>query len=338
MGPGVKHARPTIDEIARRAGVSKATVDRVLNDRPGVQEHTRAHVLAIASIAPRQGEGARIQLDFVLPGGANAFMDDLERQLERQMQARDDVVVVVHRLKGFSPEEIAARLEALQATTRGVGVIGVDSPRVREAVRRLIGAGVPVLTLVSDISHAGRFSYVGIDNRAAGRLAGYLIGRFIPGAAGKVALIAGSLAYRGHEEREMGFRHVLQESFPALDIVAQREIGEDAGRAYDEVSALLAEHADLRAIYCIGSGVEGVARALREFHREQTIFIGHDLTDDTRQFLLSGVMDAAIDQNSRVEAREAIDRLARAARGEAAVSSATIRIQAVFRENMPADI
>ena len=43
------------------------------------------------------------------------------------------------------------------------------------------------MTLVSDISHVGRVNYVGIDNRAAGRLAGYLIGRFLPGASGKVA-------------------------------------------------------------------------------------------------------------------------------------------------------
>ena len=331
-----------MDEIARAAGVSKATVDRVLNNRPGVQEHTRRHVLAI--VAGLTGSDVaevrpgRVLLDFVLPGGQNAFISELAREIERQADLRGDVDIAVHRLNGITPEEIAAKLGGLRPTTQGVGLIGLDSPSVREAVRRLVAAGIPVLTLVSDISHVGRINYVGIDNRAAGRLAGYLIGRFLPGSAGKVALIAGALAYRGHEEREMGFRHVLQESFPRLNIVAAREVQEDAARAYREVRSLLAEHADLVAIYCIGAGHEGIARALTEAGRENAIiFIGHDLTEDTRQFLLSGVMDAAIDQNARVEAREAVDRLVRAIRNESSISTATVRIQSVFRENIPND-
>lgn len=335
-------ARPKMDEIARAAGVSKATVDRVLNNRPGVQEHTRRHVLAIVAGltggATAEARPGRLLLDFVLPGGQNAFISELAREIERQADLRGDVDIAVHRLNGITPEEIAAKLGSLRPTTQGVGLIGLDSPSVREAVRKLVAAGVPVLTLVSDISHVGRVNYVGIDNRAAGRLAGYLIGRFLPGSAGKVALIAGALAYRGHEEREMGFRHVLQESFPRLDIVAAREVQEDAARAYQEVRSLLAEHADLVAIYCIGAGHEGIARALTEAGRENAIiFIGHDLTEDTRQFLLSGVMDAAIDQNARVEAREAVDRLVRAIRNESNISTATVRIQSVFRENIPND-
>lgn len=329
-----------MDEIARIAGVSKATVDRVLNNRPGVQEHTRAHVLSVAAELagerPAAAGSGKIDLDIILPGGTNAFISDLAQQIERQATFRDDVDVVVHRLSGIEPEEIAAKLEAIRLSCKGIGLIGLDSPSVREAVRRRIAAGIPVLTLVSDISHVGRVNYVGIDNRAAGRLAGYLIGRFLPGAAGKVALIAGALAYRGHEEREMGFRHVLQESFPKLNVVAAREIREDPERAYEEVRSLLADHADLLAIYCIGAGHEGIARALTEAGRDKSvIFIGHDLTDNTRQYLLSGVMDAAIDQNARVEAREAIDRLVRTIRGETDIPTATIRIQSVFRENIP---
>lgn len=331
--------RPKMDDIARLAGVSKATVDRVLNNRPGVQEHTRTHVLSIAANlagGAAATSASAVRLDFVLPGGRNEFMADLVRQIERRAELRGDVDIAIHQLVGLNPEQIAEKLGSLRADCQGVGLIGLDSPSVREAVRKLISTGIPVLTLVSDISHVGRMNYVGIDNRAAGRLAGYLIGRFLPGASGKVALIAGALAYRGHEEREMGFRHVLLESFPQLDVVAAREVQEDPDRAYDEVRALLEEHDDLLAIYCIGAGQEGVARALTEKGRDKSvIFIGHDLTDNTRQYLLSGVMDAAIDQNAQVTAREAIDRLVRAIRNEANISPATIRIQSVFRENIP---
>ena len=332
--------RPKLDEIARAARVSKATVDRVLNQRPGVQDHTRAHVLAImAELAgERSGLAAirKVSLDFILPGGSNAFISDLARHIEQQAAARGDIDLIIHRLQGLEPEEIARQLADLRASCKGVGLIGLDSPAVREAVRKLISQGVAVMTLVSDISHVGRVNYVGIDNRAAGRLAGYLIGRFVPGSAGKVALLAGTLAYRGHEEREMGFRHILQETFPQLAIVAAREVREDSERAYRETRTLLGEHPDLRAIYCIGAGQDGIARALIELKRDRSVvFVGHDLTEDTRQYLLSGVMDVAIDQNARVEAREAVDRLVRCVRGETDIPTNTVRIQSVFRENIP---
>ena len=75
--------------------------------------------------------------------------------------------------------------------------------------------GVPTVTLISDILNARRAAYVGLDNRSAGRTAGYLIARFIGPRPAKVAMIAGSLSYRAHEEREMGFLHVFEELFPA---------------------------------------------------------------------------------------------------------------------------
>ena len=70
---------------------------------------------------------------------------------------------------------------------------------------------------------------------------------------------------------------------------------------------------------------------------KSVVFIGHDLTEDTRQYLLNGVMDVAIDQNARVEAREAVDRLVGAVQGDPEISTATIRIQSVFRENIPTE-
>ena len=96
-----------------------------------------------------------------------------------------------------------------------MGVIALDHPIVREAIRSLAEEGVKVVTLATDILHVPRVAYVGIDNRAAGRLAGYLLSRFIGAQAeAKVALFAGSLSYRGHQEREMGFRHILAEEIP----------------------------------------------------------------------------------------------------------------------------
>ncbi len=335
--------RTTIADVAREAGVSTATVDRVLNGRVGVKSRTREKVMGAAARLgyvdgpPAPGPDAPCRLDILLPGGTNSFMGMLAGHVEEQAAARaTDADIRLHRIEGFNPDALAAALDEIGEASDGIAVIALDHPTVREAIRRLARAGKPVMTLVSDISQVPRIGYVGIDNRAAGRLAGHLLGRFMGPGRGKVALLAGSLSYRGHEEREMGFRHILAEEFPALEVVELREVRDDTDRAYGETRALLDRHADLGGIYNIGAGNRGIARALDEAGRSRdVVFIGHELTEHTRRFLLSGVMDAVIDQNPRVEAREAIERLLQAWRGTPAPAAPAIRVQAIFRENIP---
>ena len=64
--------------------------------------------------------------------------------------------------------------------------MAVDAPEVRAAIGRLIDAGIAVLTLVSDVAPSRRQRFIGIDNRAAGRVAGSLLGRFLGGRTGTV--------------------------------------------------------------------------------------------------------------------------------------------------------
>jgi LacI family transcriptional regulator len=344
MSMTIRYASTTLADVAREAGVSMATVDRVINGRQGVRLRTRERVLGVAerlgyrptSDSTTSAPSAAVRLDFVLPGGPNTFINNLAVLVEEAAGQREEVRLQLHRIDGFDPDALAGKLDELAGVSGGVALIGLDHPVVREAVRSLGAAGVPVVTLVSDISHVPRAGYVGIDNRAAGRLAGYLLARLHGPRPGRFALFAGSLAYRGHEEREMGFRHVLTEEFPQIEIVERAESRDDYQRTYRETIEVLRRVPDLAGIYNIGAGNRGIAAALEETGRARSVvFIGHEVTDHTRRFLLSGTMDAAIDQNPRVEVREAIARLMAAAGGDSQFTSYMVRMQAVFRENIP---
>lgn len=337
--------RSTLVDVAREAGVSPATVDRVLNNRAGVRGRTREIVIGTAqrlgyisessaAMAPA-AVGAKLRLDFVLPMGTNAFIKMLHAQIERQAAARPDLDARVSTIEGFDPDSLARTLHGLAGKSRGVGVIALDHPTVREAIRELAASEVKVVTIASDIQHVPRTAYIGIDNGAAGRLAGYLLGRFLGAKPAKVALFAGSLSYRGHQEREMGFRHILQEEFRHLEVVELREMRDDREKAYSEAAALLDRHRDLAGIYNIGAGNTGIARALKERGRASSIvFIGHEATEGTKPLLLDGTLDAVIDQNPRVEAREALNILSHAIRGTE-YESHQPRLQVVFKENIP---
>ena len=132
----------------------------------------------------------------------------------------------------------------------------------------------------------------------------------------------------------MGFRSILSEEFPEMRIAGTAEVSDDRDRAYQETMRFL-DRGDITGIYNIGSGNQGIARALREARMErQMVFIGHDLTDATRLMLLDRTMDAVIDQNPRVEAREIVRLLASSVKGSMEPEYLP-RLQVVFKENIP---
>ena len=177
---------------------------------------------------------------------------------------------------------------------------------VRAAIGDLAGRGVHVVTVVSDAPTTRRFHYVGIDNPAAGRTAGSLMGRFLGGAtAGRIGVIAGSLALRDHAERHFGFNQVLSAEYPRFTVLPVLEGRDDPARNAAHASALLA-HPDLVGIYNAGAGNDGIATALVASGRARdVVWIAHELSTETRRLLCCDVVDAVIDQNAGHEARSA---------------------------------
>ncbi|SNY90248.1 transcriptional regulator, LacI family [Cohaesibacter sp. ES.047] len=331
--------KTTLGAIAREANVSVATVDRVLNDREGVKPHTREVVLHVARklgyFSSDGKEPQHLRLDFLLPAGGNSFIQQLQTQLQEETESRSQIDARVHWIDWFDSENLAAMFAGLIGKTDAVAIVAIDNPTVREGISKLTEAGIKVAMLVSDIPGAPKVGYVGINNRSAGRLAGYLIGRFLPrDATAKLALFVGSLSYRGHEERMMGIRSVLSHEFPTIQISEMIEFNDRRETAYTLAKKLLKE-APPDAIYNIGSGNQGIAQALRESeHARNIIFIGHDLTTASREMLLDRTMDAVIDQDFRAEAREVVKLLISSVENSCELEYPP-RLQVFFRENLP---
>lgn len=333
--------RTTVSQIAKVAGLSPATVDRVLNNREGVKARTREIVMQTASKLGYFGPieldvPADIRMDFVLPAGNNTFMVLLRKFIIEEAHSYGGISPNLHLYEGLEPDKLSAKLLALQGHTDAVAIVVPDHPAVRDAVNRLAAGGVHIGTFVSDLASVEKVGYVGIDNRAAGRLAGLLMGRFLQDDRNhNVAVFIGSASYRGHEEREMGFRAILAQEYPNLRISHTIQVNDDRDRAYEETCRLL-HNEPPGAIYNIGSGNQGISRALQEAGAgRDLVFIAHDLTEATKMMLLDRTLDAIIDQNPRVEAREIIKLLSSAVRGSREPEYPP-RLQVVFRENIPA--
>jgi len=341
--------RITIHDVADKAGVSLATVDRVLNGRPGVRPATIAKVqdaVAHLNYAPDMfaaglAKGSSYRFQFLLPNGPNAFMEDLMREAKLFARAleRERILLHIEPIDAFDGHRVAGTLAILdKSSCDGVAVVAPSFPEVRAAIDRLQDRGVPVVTLVSDHPASNRRHFVGIDNKAAGRTAGQLIGRFLPRSPAQIGVIAGSLGLRDHADRYSGFTELLDQYFPHLEILKVREGRDDNARTQNLVSRLLAENPDIAGLYNIGAGNRGAIAAVEAAGRsDDMVFIGHELTPYTRDALSSGTMDALIAQDPGHEVRSAVRVLKALVDGAPIVrGQEQIGIDVFFKDNLPA--
>ncbi len=318
--------RATVHDVAQAANASLATVDRVLNGRSGVSAAMAKRVRDAAErlsyrrdiFAANLATSRRYRFVFVLPPPATStFFDNLHAEVDRQanLLASERVVVTRRIYAAFSEAELVECLdELIEEDCLGIAVVAVEGPRVREAIDRLVQAGTQVVTLVADALRTRRLHYVGIDNNAAGRTAGSLLGRFVGRRDAVVATVLGSTAMRDHVERQLGFCQVMARDFPDFRVLPPL-IGQDNSEVtIDLVRDLLRAEPALAGIYNIGGGNRGVIRALDESGRaSDVVAIAHDLTARTRAALLAGTYDAILHQ----DAVEEVDRSLRSLRAAA---------------------
>ncbi|MDQ0435663.1 LacI family transcriptional regulator [Kaistia dalseonensis] len=340
-------AKTTLQDVAREAGVSLATVDRVLNGRAGVHARTVERVQAAIDrmnyqpdrLASRLARGRDYCFEIVLPTGANEFMRMLEAEFRATADryAHEHVRLSFSHVDVFDGEVLAAALEKLPHDLDGVAVVALDHPAVAEAINVLADRGMTVVTLVSDLPGTRRAHFVGIDNYAAGRTAASLLGRFLGHRSGKVGLIAGSLALRDHIERQYGFEQVIAREYPDLELLPVREARDEDARVEIVTEALLREHADLVGIYNVGAGTPGIVTALEASGRSREIvFIAHELTPFNRRHLIRGTIDAVINQDPGHMARSAARILLATREGMPIVAGQErIRIDIFIRDNVP---
>ncbi len=342
-------ANPTINDIARVAQVSLATVDRVLNERPGVREVTVRKVnKAIAELgyvrdtaAANLARGRVYHFTFVLPATGNEFLSSLEAQIDdlaiglRHERTKLSVV----RVAAFDPVELSQVIAGIDAqTVDGVAIFAPETPSVRDSIAHLKAKGLSVVSLVADVPSSERDNFIGVNNVAAGRTAAQLMGRFLGQCSGKILVVSGSMQARDALERRLGFDQVMTADFPALSVLASLEGRDDPDLIERLLPQVRAANPEIVGIYASTAGHEGLLRYLRDHKTMQKpVVIAHELTPMTRAALASGAFDAVISQDTGHLVRSAV-RIMRAHRDGLPINPAQerIRIDVYVKENLPA--
>lgn len=297
----------TIKDIAERAGVSRGTVDRVLNGRGEVSRDTKARVLfavkeldyhpnkaGIALAAQKKP----VKLGVCLFGESSPFFDEVIRGVEAKAEEASiyGCSLLVKRL----PFDVDLQLRALDEL-RDQGVSGLllspyEDERIREKIDHFAEDGLPVVTVNTDDADSKRIAYVGVNALQSGRTAGQLMGMLAAPDA-KVGIITGSHVVLGHNERVRGFRDVLAEQFPGITVVAEDESQDDNQRGYEVTKKMIREHPEINAFLFTTGINSGGCNAIAEASAPGACtVITFDDVPETVDMIKKGIISATICQ------------------------------------------
>lgn len=338
---------PTIKDLAREAGVSLATVDRVLNDRPGVKDKTVQRVFdAISRIGyVRNASAANLarrrnyEFVFVLPATGDQFLEELRSQVQEANAtfASERIRSRVINAPVDDPHKLARMLHELDVVEiDGVAIMAPESPQVRDAVVRLVQRNVKVVRFLSGRNEPEGADFVGVDNVAAGATAGRLLGEFSGGVPGKILVVSETMHARDSIERRLGFDALLAQRFPKLHVLPTVETFGKFERTQTVVANAFANSPDIVGVYVASSEARMPIKVVNSLaSKDRVRIVAHERTPFTIKALRDGALSCVIAQNPGHVVRSAMRILkARCEMREPVGAQDRVRIEVLLRENL----
>ncbi len=301
-----------IKELALQSGLSTATVDRVINDRPNVSAQSHARVAAaMEELALQEGQlaarGRRMFID-VLVDGPDRFCSKIRDAVDailptfspavvrprytfQDTMSEDQTVEHLHRIAGRGSSGVLLKIR--------------DTPAVRTAIGDLRAKHIPVVTVFADVATPDRLAFVSPDNEQAGRTAAYLMMKLLGPTKGAILLTQGRDSFAGEEARAAGFRAAISgHGFRLIYIDAADGAAPDAA---SQITQRAPDIGALAGVYSMGGGNRAILSALDAIGSPPQVFVAHDLDIENRTLLRDGHLDFVLDHDLPHDLRAGLD-------------------------------
>ncbi|MFK0161662.1 LacI family DNA-binding transcriptional regulator [Rhizobium sp. NPDC090279] len=302
----------TLKDVAAAAGVGAATVERALNGRGNVLPETAEKIFIAAKRlgyrAPPAGtRHGLVRIEVVLLRPETYFYSRLNRAFERIAALLDkDILIQRTFAHEDDPADFSRHIANPQARRSALIVVAPDHPDVVGSVRKAAGGGIPVVQIMT--RPAPELPYVGIDNQAAGRTAGFYMTQMQANISGTFLALCHSGAYENHKARIRGFSdYLLDHASPSHRFAEVMFDEDDEMKTMELLTSAFARYPDIVGLYSAGGDNAAIATVLRRHRKRPVLWVGHELSDATRGYLKEGVMTIVLDQAPEVQARRAID-------------------------------
>ena len=317
--------RPTIPDLAKAAGVSVSTVNRVIAGEGHVSANKRAAVKEAAERIGFYGLGAiqarvhasrpKLRFGALLLQPHRPFYQNVAAALREAAAevTEAEIEMRIEFLEDLSPQATADAALALAENCQAVAITSAVHPQITHAVQEIAARGIHVFAFITQLSAAGQMQYIGLDNWKVGRTSAWTIANHCK-KPGKIGIITGSHRYRNQEMKEIGFRSYFRENEPEFTLLEPLSTYESSAVAQEVTEKLLTDHPDLAGLYITGGGISGAIAALRAHgSAAKMVVVGDELTTVTRAALLDGTLTLVISHPLDRMARDLIRGMTKAA-------------------------
>jgi len=307
----------TIKKIAELCGVSRGTVDRVLNERGKVKPETETAVRKMAAELGYQPNPAgkalaarkhRPVVGVLLASDGNPFFDDVIMGIKRSEEIYSiyGLKVLWRSMKGYSVDRQCALLDEIKGQINALIINPINDERVAVRLNALVEAGVFVVTINNDIESSRRHAYVGSDYFNGGETACALL-ELLTGGKADIGIILGSSHVLGHQQRLEGFRQRMLR-VPGFRLLGVVENEDDDICSYERMRELLAAFPTINAVFLAAGGVYGACRALLSMPAGAPVTaVAFDSVPSTVDMMKQGVLQAILYQHPYRQGRKAMD-------------------------------
>lgn len=318
--PAPPPATVGIKDIARQLGVSTGTVDRALHDKPGINQVTRARVLAMAAaLGYRPNLAARhlknrtaIRIGVHLPREIALFWDSLREGIrDAAAPFQPPLQLEFRTYPGLGRGDVPLFEEALASGVKGLIIAPGDPAALKPWIRKAAKKGVAVACVVTDAPGTERLTSVSADPFTVGSVAGELLSRFLP-SGGTVGFVTGWLGTQDHAEKLRGFQASLQAFGRGLALAPVVEAHEDARAGHDRTLHLLQSTPRLKAIYVSTVNSLPVLHALERARAlGRVVVVTTDVFPELVPWIRNGSVAATLYQRPLSQGRLALEALYR---------------------------
>lgn len=312
----------TIKEIAELAGVSRGTVDRVLNKRGGVNRAVEERINRMVEqygYKPNKTARALVNRKRLFTIGVisatveNVFFRDVLEGIRRAEEEVRELGISLRYMEvaKFSvAEQLRCMDEMLAQGIDALAIAPINAVEIRDRLLALHAQDIPVITFNSDIEDVEKLAYIGCDYKKTGRIAAGLIA-FNNVDPVKIGIVTGSTRSLGHCLRVEGFCREMEKCYPGMEVVRIVEMFDDEITSYSKVGGLLSECGDINAFFFAAGGKEGGIRAICEAGKGgRTRIVTVDIDPFTRKCIEEGVVSATICQQPFVQGHAPVHQLA----------------------------
>ena len=309
--------RITVETVARMAGVSRGTVDRVLHNRPNVRPEVRNRILEVMKELDYKPNAAASALAFsrktrkvgvILPQWKGFFKEEISRGIEESRRELNTygIEVLIEEFASDEPEICVKKIsDFLSEGINGLCICAQDNSLIREKITELAAKDIPTITFNSDIADSKRVCFVGQDLVRSGRIAAQIMIKCVPN--GKILIVVGNLKFSAHRQRLEGFFERMTEcGFSRSDFTVVESFNKYS-RTLRVVKEKFREDESLSGIYMVNESVAACAEAIKNLSlSKKPIVVCHDLPRSTKALLKSGEVDFALEQDIYSQGRKSL--------------------------------